>query len=94
MIYRLWGLNVGPEWATSCETADPGYGRFAEMLEAVKDAVGIDPFGYGSKDYLSRDQRTLTAADAVAGYRIVVFFAVDPGPGQSCTLVWVGRETI
>jgi hypothetical protein len=86
-------------WLERFEQAEIGERRFDENLEAVKDALAVDPFGPGYSRPLTPDQpqlateRIATTRDERAGYRMVFFYRVDRS-GQTATLEWLVLEAL
>lgn len=85
-------LVEGAEWLASVEGAAPGVPRFEHNLEALLDAIGINPFAYSRPlTELAEDVRYATTKDVANGYRLVVFFRLDR-TRMACELGWVAAE--
>lgn len=92
MRARLWNLVEGPEWADSIRAAQAAVQRFDENLEALVDAIGVDPFAYGRAFIQEADDvRYSTTKDVANGYRLVMFYKVDR-PSTTCELGWLEVE--
>jgi hypothetical protein len=91
---RLWRVVYGPEWQRSVDEADPRDGYFEDDLDAVEDALGLNPLRY-SFPFLDEqdDMRIFTTRDEAAGYRVIVFCRVDRAM-KSVELCWVEREDL
>lgn len=95
MLARLWRLVEGPEWADHLAAADPGDEYFERNLEAIRDLLRLDPFGYSFPltDRPDDEDRIYGTEDYAAGYRVLVFFRVNRRD-RACTLEWVTLEPL
>lgn len=88
----LWGVDEGPEWSAAVNDADPGDERFADNLQALRDAIAVAPFKYTRPLAAENEyERYGTTKDVAGGYRLVVFVRVDV-IATRCELVWVELE--
>ena len=94
MKARLWRVSHGPEWQSSVDEVDPCDGYFDGNLDAVEDALGLNPLRY-STPYLDGqdDLRIFMTRDEAAGYRVVVFIRLDRAM-KSVELCWVDLEPL